>query len=328
MTSLGIIIPQRASMFGVGTARELLDLAPVAEQSGFFDTVWVGDSLTSKARPDALACLGVLAGTTSALRLAVGCMASFPVRDPALFAYQWASLDVVSGGRALLAVCNGLQKREGASEREGRHFGGVPDRERRRRVEEYIGLLRQLWTGDEIDFDGDFVTYRGIQLLPRPVQDPCPIWIGANPPVGTAAESSPAVLHRVATMSDGLLTNRGAPGYIAAVKAILDDELRSAGRDPSGFPIAAYHSINIGPDREECLTEACRFFDHYYGQGMFGRETAAAMTAVGSPDECVEQLRAVRDEGVTHIGLRLASWRPAEQLDLLVEKVLPAFVAS
>ena len=40
MTSFGLIIPQRASMFGVAPVRELLDLAPVAEQSGLFDTVW------------------------------------------------------------------------------------------------------------------------------------------------------------------------------------------------------------------------------------------------------------------------------------------------
>ena len=324
MTSLGLIIPQRASMFGVGTVRELLDLAPVAEQSGLFDTVWVGDSLTSKSRPEALACLGVLAGTTSTLRLAVGCLGSFAVRDPALFALQWASLDAVSGGRTLLAVCNGLQKKDGASEREGRNFGGVPDRQRAARLEEYIGLLRQLWTGDPIDFDGRFAHYQGIQILPRPVQDPCPVWISANPPAGPAATR---VLRRVATLSDGLLTNQSAPGYIAATKAVLDGELRAAGRDPESFPVAAYHSINIGPDREECLGEARRFFDKYYGEGVFGRETAQAMTATGTVEDCVEQLRAVRDEGASHIALRLASWRPREQLDLLVGKVLPAFLA-
>jgi alkanesulfonate monooxygenase SsuD/methylene tetrahydromethanopterin reductase-like flavin-dependent oxidoreductase (luciferase family) len=49
---------------------------------------------------------------------------------------------------------------------------------------------------------------------------------------------------------------------------------------------------------------------------------------VGTAEECVEQLRAVRDEGATHIALRLASWRQQEQLDLLVEKVLPAFLAD
>jgi alkanesulfonate monooxygenase SsuD/methylene tetrahydromethanopterin reductase-like flavin-dependent oxidoreductase (luciferase family) len=323
--SLGITIPQRASLFGVGTVRELLALAPIAEQSGLFDTAWVGDSLTSKSRPDSLACLGVLAGTTTRLRLGVGCMASFAVRDPALFAYQWASLDTVSEGRMLLAVCNGLQKKDGASEQEGRHFGGVPDKERVARLEEYVGLLRSLWTGERIDFDGRFARYDGIQLLPRPVQDPCPIWISANPPAGPA---SARVLRRVATQADGLLTSRGAPGYIAALKNGLAEELHSAGKDPGTFPIAAYHSVNIGPDREECLDEARRFFGDYYGEGVFGREGALAMTAVGTPDECAEQLRAVRDEGATHISLRLASWRPREQLDLLIEKVLPAFLSG
>lgn len=107
--SIGLIIPQRAALFEVATLPELLQLAPAAESSGFFDTVWVGDSLTSKARAESIACLGALAGLTESLRLAVGCMASFPIRDPALFAYQWASLDEISGGRMLLAVCNGLQ---------------------------------------------------------------------------------------------------------------------------------------------------------------------------------------------------------------------------
>jgi alkanesulfonate monooxygenase SsuD/methylene tetrahydromethanopterin reductase-like flavin-dependent oxidoreductase (luciferase family) len=325
MSSLGLIIPQRASMFGVGPVRELLDLAPVAEQSGLFDTVWVGDSLTSKSRPEALACLGVLAGTTSTLRLAVGCLASFAVRDPALFACQWASLDAVSGGRTLLAVCNGLQKKDGASEREGRHFGGVPDKQRAARLEEYIGLLRQLWTGDPVDFDGRFAHYEGLQILPTPVQEPCPIWISANPPPGHLATR---VIRRVAMLSDGLLTSRGAPGYIAAIRAVLDAELSAAGKDPGSFPVAAYHSINIGPDREECLAEARRFFDHYYGEGVFSRDGAQAMTATGTVEECAEQLRAVRDEGATHIALRLASWRQREQLDLLIDKVLPAFVAD
>ena len=48
------------------------------------------------------------------------------------------------------------------------------------------------------------------------------------------------------------------------------------------------------------------------------------MTAVGSPEQCAEQLRAVIEEGATHVALRLASWRQREQLDLLIGKVLPA----
>ena len=325
MNSFGIIIPQRAALFGVADLPQLLRLAPQAEQSGFFDTVWIGDSLTSKARADSIACLGALAGMTSRLRLAVGCMASFPIRDPAQFAYQWASLDELSGGRMLLAVCNGLQKRERASEIEGAHFGGVPDKHRAARLEEYLDLVRQLWTGQPVSFHGQFAHYDDITILPTPVQQPCPVWISANPPAGPAAER---VIKRVATKSDGLLTVRARPGYIADTRRQLDEQLVAAGRDPGAFPVAAYHSINIGPDPEACLDEAWRFFDNYYGPGMFDRDGAAAMTAVGSPEQCAQQLRAVIDEGATHVGLRLASWNQQGQFDLLIDKVLPAMSGS
>ncbi len=323
MTTFGLIVPQRAALFGVATLPELLALAPVAESSGLMDTVWVGDSLTSKARAESLTCLGALAGMTTRLKLAVGCMASFPVRDPALFAYQWASLDQISGGRMLLAVCNGLQKRDGASEQEGRHFGGVPDRERAPRLEEYMDLVRQLWSGDVVSFDGRFAHYDELQLTTTPVQQPCPMWISANPAGPAAAK----VLHRVATKSDGLLTLQYGPSYISNVRKQLDAELETAGRSVEGFPVAAYHSVNIGDDPETCLDEACRFFDEYYGPGMFDRDAARSICAVGPPEACAEQLVALAAEGVTHIALRMASWRQREQLELALDKVLPAFAA-
>jgi alkanesulfonate monooxygenase SsuD/methylene tetrahydromethanopterin reductase-like flavin-dependent oxidoreductase (luciferase family) len=325
VTSFGFVLPQRAALFGVGTTRELLDLGPIAEQSGAFDTVWVGDSLTSKARAESIACLGMLAGTTSVVKLAVGCMASFPVRDPALFAYQWATLDQISQGRMLLAVCNGLQKRDGASEKEGAHFGGVPDKLRVARLEEFIGLVRELWTGKPVTFEGRFVQYENLQIEPTPIQQPCPIWISANPPLGPAADKS---LHRVASMSDGLLSSRGKPGYIAGIRAQLDPALVAVGKDPSTFPVAAYHSINVGADREQCLDEAQRFLDLYYGEGMFDRSGVEALVAAGTPEQCIEHLRAVRDEGVTHIGLRMASWDQRGQLDTVVKEILPALQAE
>lgn len=323
MPSFGLTIPQRGALFGVAPLPELLALAPAAEQTGLFDTVWVGDSLTSKARAESLTCLGALAGMTSRVRLAVGCMASFPVRDPALFAYQWASLDEISGGRMLLAVCNGLQKRDGASEKEGRHFGGVPDKQRVGRLEEYLDLVRDLWTGEPVTHHGRYADYDDIVVLPKPTQPNLPVWISANPPAGPAAER---VYRRVATRSDGLLTTRLRPGYIADARAQLEPLLAEAGRPASEFPVAAYHSINVGTDADACLDESMRFFDNYYGPGTFDREAAAAMTAHGSPEQCAEQLHAVLEEGATHVSLRLASWAQREQLDLVVEKILPQLV--
>ena len=232
MTSYGIIIPQRASMFGVGTLRELLDLAPIAEQSGFFDAAWVGDSLTSKARPDAMACLGLLAGTTSTLRLAVGCMASFPVRDPALFAYQWASLDAVSNGRALLAVCNGLQKREGASELEGKHFGGVPDKQRVARLEEYLSLLRELWTGEQVSHDGDHYIVENARLYSLP-EAPPPVLVSGFGPKATR------------------LAARIGEGYCNVQP---DADMAELYRSEGGTgPLQMGMKVCVGSDRDACL---------------------------------------------------------------------------
>ncbi len=44
-------------------------------------------------------------------------------------------------------------------------------------------------------------------------------------------------MRRVATLSDGLLTSRGAPGYIATIRAVLDAELSAAGKHPGSFPV-------------------------------------------------------------------------------------------
>src|SRR4029453_523872 len=138
MPGVGFTLPQRGVFFGVTTVAEMLALTARADASPLFDSVWVGDSLGAKPRPDSIGLLGALAGVTQRLRLGVGCMASFPVRDPLVFAYQWATLDLLSAGRTLLAACTGLVA-GGASAREGAHWG-VTDPERRGR------LLRKLDT--------------------------------------------------------------------------------------------------------------------------------------------------------------------------------------
>ena len=106
--TIGFTLPQRGVFFGVTTMAEMLTLAAKADASPFFGSVWVGDSLGAKPRPDSLTLLGALASVTKRLRLGVGCMASFPVRDPLVFAYQWGTLDLLSSGRMLLAACTGL----------------------------------------------------------------------------------------------------------------------------------------------------------------------------------------------------------------------------
>ena len=114
--SFGLILANRAVVLGAIQARDLIELSQQAEASGAFDALWVGDSLLAKPRLEAVALLSALAGATSRLKLAVGCLATFVHRHPLLFAQQWASLDVLSGGRAWLAVCLGGPDEQSAAQ--------------------------------------------------------------------------------------------------------------------------------------------------------------------------------------------------------------------
>ena len=107
MGSFGLTLANRGVIIGAVTVPELFDMARRGEDSGAFSAVWVGDSLLAKPRLESITLLSALAAITKKVKLAVGCMATFPHRHPALLAQQWASLDVISGGRSWLAVCLG-----------------------------------------------------------------------------------------------------------------------------------------------------------------------------------------------------------------------------
>jgi alkanesulfonate monooxygenase SsuD/methylene tetrahydromethanopterin reductase-like flavin-dependent oxidoreductase (luciferase family) len=320
MAGVGFTLPQRGVFFGVTTVAEMLALAARADASPLFDSVWVGDSLGAKPRPDSIALLGALAGVTRRLRLGVGCMASFPVRDPLVFAYQWATLDLLSAGRMLLAACTGLVA-GGASAREGAHWG-VTDRERADRLVENIEICRRLWSGDHVSYKGRFRSFEDVTLMPRPVQQPCPIWIASNPRPPLVGPALERALRRVARLADGWMTTRLSVGYArnnwTASARYLEDE----GRDPDAFPTMAYHNVNLSPDRRAALEESKRFLDAYYGP-VFTPAMVEAWTAAGTPEQCLDHLRGVLAEGPKTVTLRITSWQQSEQFDRLIGDVLP-----
>ena len=142
----GISLSNRAVLFDWATTDDLISAAKVAEASGYFHGVWVGDNLLSKPRLESIVTLSALAAHTSTVTLGTICLASFPLRDPILLAIQWASLDVLSGGRTILAVCNGASEFDGPQFAHELEVMGVKSNQRVGRVIEGIRILRRLWS--------------------------------------------------------------------------------------------------------------------------------------------------------------------------------------
>jgi probable F420-dependent oxidoreductase len=131
--------------------------------------------------------LSYVAAVTDHIRLGTSVIV-LPQREPVLLAKQAATLDVLSNGRLILGVGAGWNERE---------FGylGANFHDRGRRLDEYIQALRALWSQPDPHFDGQYVRFREVSFLPRPVHPAGPpIWLGGG---------SRAALRRAATLCDG-----------------------------------------------------------------------------------------------------------------------------
>ena len=122
---------------------------------------------------DPFVAMGYAAAHTTTLRL-IPNIVVLPYRNPFVVAKSGATLDLLSGGRFTLAVGVGYLKREFAAL-------GVDFDERAALFDEALDVIKAIWTGDDVDFDGKHFNARGITAHPRPVSDPHPpIWIGGN----------------------------------------------------------------------------------------------------------------------------------------------------
>lgn len=333
-SSVGLILPNRAVVLGAVTVSDLIDLTTTAESSGAFDTIWVGDSLLAKPRLEAVTLLSTLAGVTRSSRLGVGCMATFVHRHPVLLAHQWASLDVLSGGRSLLAVCLGGPDEQSPAQAREHAAMSVKASERVGRMEEGIVVLRKLFGEDKVSHHGAFYQFEDVTIEPKPVQQPCPIWIASNPTGLTwkgGASASEAVIERsfrrIAKYADGWMTNKLSPDEFRKQWARIGEMTRQEGRDPSKLGSALYHNININEDRQAALEESKTFLDAYY-TSKFSPSFVEGWTVAGSPKQCIEGLRAYFDAGVGHMSLRLTSWDQRGQLRRFLDEVAPALAEA
>jgi alkanesulfonate monooxygenase SsuD/methylene tetrahydromethanopterin reductase-like flavin-dependent oxidoreductase (luciferase family) len=323
--NFGITLSNRGMLVGLTTARDLLGLADAVEASPLFDSVWCGDALFVNRRLDALTLLAAVAGRTERVLLGPACMGSFALRNPLVFAYEWASLDVLSNGRTRLVACAG----GGAGplwEAETAALGIAPD-DRRRRMVENMQVLRHLWTRDNEPFEGKFVKFSNVTLEPKPLQNPCPIWLATNAERLSKGQAdsggSEFALTRVGRIADGWMTHSVSPeGFRSSWEFILKMG-REHGRDMSKFDNVLYHHINVNDDKAAALADSKKFLDLYYSAD-YSKERLEAWLTYGPPGDCIEHIRQFAACGCRRITFRISTMGdPAAQLRRVAEEVLP-----
>jgi alkanesulfonate monooxygenase SsuD/methylene tetrahydromethanopterin reductase-like flavin-dependent oxidoreductase (luciferase family) len=317
----GLTLPNRGILFGAITPQQMLQMGEIADRSEHFEHVWVGDSLLGKPRMESMTLMAALAGRTKRVRIGPACMASFPLRDPLLLAYQWASLDVLAGGRTILVTCTGIVPQAGGA-LEAAHYG-LDNKDRAGRLVEWITILKRLWTEDNVDFEGRHYRLHRITIEPKPLAKPRPpIWI-ANNSLGRR-EVVERTHRRVARHADGWMTSLSDPDEIAWRLQDVRAQARAFGRNPDALETCLYHNIHVHPDREVALAESKRFLDTYYMVDM-PMQRVVSWTAAGSAAECVEHLRVYERMGVQAVALRCTSWDQMGQLRRVIDEVLPHF---
>jgi alkanesulfonate monooxygenase SsuD/methylene tetrahydromethanopterin reductase-like flavin-dependent oxidoreductase (luciferase family) len=321
----GLTLPNRGVVIGATTVSEMLEMAEWADGAEQWESVWVGDSIFAKPRLDAIALLGALAARTKRVRLGPACFASTPLRNALVLAYQWASLDLMSGGRTIFVACQGQPEPGGGAFDKEFQALDVEPKSRMRRMEEAIEIMRLTSARENVDYDGQYYRFRNLTILPRPVQQPIPIWVVSNPQL-TRVTNTESGYRRVARLGDGWMTTFKTPEDLRRsldmIRGFAKDYGRELGDD---FEVAVYHNINVNENRESALEESKRFLDSYYGVD-YHRDALKLWVAMGTPADCVENIRAFIDAGATTITLRLTGYDQRRQFKRVTEEVLPAIL--
>jgi alkanesulfonate monooxygenase SsuD/methylene tetrahydromethanopterin reductase-like flavin-dependent oxidoreductase (luciferase family) len=234
-----------------------------------------------------------------------------PLYAPAIVAKQIADLDNATGGRVVLGVGIG-----GEYPAEFRACQ-IPREERGPRTDEAIGLLRRLWTAEEVTHDGRFYPMEDVRVHPAPAQP-------GGPPIVVAGRKEPA-MRRAALLGDGgmpyLYSPRRYAGSVETIRAVAAD----AGRDLGRFHWYVWVFVNVDRDGDRARERAAQTMGGSYRQDF--TQMVDNVAAAGTPDEVQRRLEAFVEAGARHFIFMPAAGRdgdPDRIVRTLVDDVVPA----
>lgn len=212
---------------------DVVDLATAAEANGF-GAVFGSSHYNNR---DPLLALARIAAQTEAIRLGPGVVNPYETH-PVRLASQLATLDEMSGGRAILGL--------GAGDRSTLTNLGI-DRDRPlRTVLETMQVSRRIWSGEQVTHDGTFVAKdAGLNYETQPM----PVFVGGQ---------GPHMLRMAAKHADGVLVNASNPRDYEWATDQLAIGLEDRSEDKGPFTVAGFASVSIAEDEGAAITEARR----------------------------------------------------------------------
>jgi len=309
------------------------ELVATAAELGF-NTVFCGQHfLGSELRYyQPIPYLTHMASVAPTMRVATG-IVLLSMLNPVQVAEEIATLDILTGGRAVFGTAVGY------SEREFRAFG-IERTQRGARFEEALDVIKKLWSGDEVEHAGAFFELDGVRPSVLPVQRPRPqIWIGGQ---------SAAAVRRAARLGDAWYV----PPFptheaLRELASLFREERERAGQPPAHeFPIR--RELLIADSKPEARRGAAMRSQARYqtylqwglaqggdlddsGGGFAAADDAEAegRFLLGSAEEVAEKLALLRDEvGMTEFVFKpqwpgLPHAEALRQLELFGERVMP-----
>jgi len=217
-----------------------VDICVRAEELGYTD-VWTAEV----GAVDAFSPLAAVAVRTSAVRLGTGLIPAF-TRPAALVAMSAAGLQNLSGGRFVLGIGASSPAIVG-------QWMGVPFERPVERVEEYVGLLREMLAGRKVDHDGATVTSHGFRLQIG-VDAPVPIHVGAL---------GPRMCRLAGRLADGVLFFLMTPEGVRRALEEVHAGAREAGRDPAEIEAFIRLPVTMGEPEDLARFMARRLLTGY-----------------------------------------------------------------
>ncbi|MCS6784205.1 MAG: TIGR03619 family F420-dependent LLM class oxidoreductase [Candidatus Caldarchaeum sp.] len=321
---LGLRLPTFTRPGDFSSGETLKQYVAEAEQlgvEGFFviDHILTSRPAYSTSWHDPLIALSFVAAATK--KAVVGPMIMvLPYRNPYIVAKQTASLDVYSGGRFVLGAGVGWNPDEFT-------LLNTPLEKRGAIMDEYLVLLKKLWTEDKITFEGNFFKVRDLVLEPKPMQKPHPpIWIGGGSQpheilYGAAAKGIDKVLQRIARFADGWIPHSSSTPEMATQDwQKVKKYAAEIGRDP--YRITKIYSNFVylrSPGEDD--SEAVKRFSLYSGMNL---EYWRNFYLYGTVEEVAEKIKKRIEslEGVDWVVLNPVTFEK-RQLLKIVEELYP-----